>query len=95
MAIPLPANRIIAPRSESLKKPEGSHLTPEDRLFMQRHGQFRHHLSETIPEVFREHFDFDQSPTPKASLNPETVSSLEPPKISKTLEPLNRLLQTD
>jgi len=28
-------------------------------------------------------------PNPKASVNPETVCSLEPPKISKTLELLN------
>jgi hypothetical protein len=75
MAIPLPANRIIAPRSESLKKPEGSHLTPEDRLFMQRHGQFRHHLSETIPDVFRIHFDYNRPPNPKAGLKPSSASN--------------------
>jgi molybdate transport system regulatory protein len=42
----------------------GSHLTPEGRLFMERYRQFRHDLSETIPEIFKEHFNYNQPPEP-------------------------------
>ncbi len=43
----------------------GSRLTPEGRLFMERYRQFRQELSETIPEIFREYFDFDEPPGPR------------------------------
>jgi hypothetical protein len=31
---------------------------------MERYRQFRHDLSETIPEIFKEHFNYNQPPEP-------------------------------